>query len=54
MLLELLVFAFDRVQRRRLIQKERERAEGQRKELELQKAAELKVAMMSSLMRMQT
>ncbi|WP_373495418.1 ATP-binding protein, partial [Aquiflexum sp.] len=43
-LLGLLVFAFDRVQRRRLIQKERERAEGQRKELELQKAAELKVA----------
>jgi signal transduction histidine kinase len=40
----LAVLAADRVQRRRLIKKERERSEAQRKELELQKAAELKLA----------
>jgi len=38
------VFATDRVQRRRLLKKERERAEAERKDLELKKAAELKVA----------
>jgi signal transduction histidine kinase len=40
----LAVLATDRVQRRRLLKKERERSEAQRKELELQKAAELKLA----------
>jgi len=38
------VFATDRIQRRRLIKKERERAEAERKDLELKKAAELKTA----------
>lgn len=43
-LLGLLAFEVNRRQRKRLIQKERERADEQRKEFELQKAAELKVA----------
>ncbi len=37
-------FAMDRIQRRRLIKKERERAEAERKELDLKKAEELKAA----------
>ncbi len=36
--------ATNRIQRRRLIKEERERAEAERKDLELKKAAELKVA----------
>jgi len=36
------IVAMDRIQRRRLIKKERERAEAERKDLELKKAAELK------------
>ena len=38
------VFATDRLQRRRLLKKERERAEAERKNFELKKAAELKIA----------
>jgi len=38
------IFGIDRVQRRRLIRRERDRAETERREIELKKAAELKTA----------